>query len=87
MRVREWLNYLTTEPDNRTPCPVRLIAFLGTLQALALVGYDVLVLKAHFDIQTFGIGLGVLLGGLGTALGLKTDSPIEASKEVPVKKD
>lgn len=73
--MKEWFNYLLTEPDNKTPCPVRLIAFIGALQGLALVGYDVLVLKAHFDLQAFGIGYGAMIGAAGLAMNLKKDSP------------
>lgn len=76
MRAKAWLNAILSEPDNKTPCPVRLIGIVGTVFALVLVGYSVFVLQQPFDLQAYGIGFGALMATLGAALGIKTDSPV-----------
>lgn len=71
--MRRFITQLFTEPDNKTFCPVRLIAFVGVVEyfVLGIINY---VQHATFDPQGFAIGLGALLGGVGVALGLKKDS-------------
>ena len=65
---------LITEPDNKTMCPVRIVAILGALQYLGLAGAN--YAQHHvFDAQNYAIGFGALLGGIGVALGLKKDTP------------
>lgn len=63
-----------TEPDNKTICPVRIIAILGALQYLGLAVAHY-IQHAVFDPQGYAIGFGALLGGIGVALGLKKDTP------------
>ena len=72
--IRKILSDIFTEPDNKTVCPARLIAILGGLQylGLALAHY---VQHHIFDPQSFAVGFGALLGGIGVALGLKKDTP------------
>lgn len=69
------LKNLVTEPDNKTLCPVRVIALVGTIQGLGLQFYAVVYQHAAFDIQQFGVGLGAVLTTAGVALGLKKDTP------------
>ncbi len=73
--MRNFFKQLYTEPDNKTACPVRILAFVGVLHyfGLSIAAY---VQHATFDPQAFAIGLGALLGGVGVALGIKKDSPV-----------
>lgn len=74
MTVKEFIMNVITEPDNRTPCVARLIAIAGSLQylGLAIAHY---IQHGVFDAQSYAVGFGALLGGVGVALGLKRDSP------------
>lgn len=73
-KVKQWLSQSFTEPDNKTVCPVRLMAIAGVLQylGLALAHY---IQHGIFEAQNYAIGFGSLLGGIGVALGLKKDTP------------
>jgi len=72
--MKNFIKQLLTEPDNKTFCPVRLIAFIGVGQYFTITVANY-VQHAAFDAQNFAIGLGALLGGVGVALGLKKDTP------------
>jgi hypothetical protein len=48
---------LITEKDNHTICPVRVIAILGSLEFLAVIGYNVLASRS-IDLTSLGMGLG-----------------------------
>jgi hypothetical protein len=71
--VKKFIHDLLTETDNATFCPARLIALLGGLQYLgiSLAHY---IQHQVFDPQSFAVGFGALLGGIGVALGLKKDT-------------
>lgn len=72
--MKKYFMDLLTETDNKTFCPVRLVAVLGSLQYLALAAAH--YVQHHiFDPQGYAIGFGALLGGVGVALGLKKDTP------------
>lgn len=73
-KLKAFLNGMFTEPNNQTPCIVRIVSVVGAVQGLGLSGYTVVVQHAAFDLQAFGIGLGAMIGGLGIALGMKKDS-------------
>lgn len=73
MALPTFLQHILTEPDNKTFCPIRLIALLGSLQFLGL-GIANYVQHAVFDPQGYAVGLGALIGGVGVALKLKKDS-------------
>jgi hypothetical protein len=72
-KLKKWLSDVFTEPDNKTICPVRIIAIIGALQYLGL-GVAHYVQHHIFDAQNFAVGFGTLLGGIGVALGLKKDT-------------
>ena len=72
--MKKFFMDIFTEPDNKTICPVRIIAILGGLHYLGLADAHYLQ-HGIFDAQSFAIGFGTLLGGLGVALGLKKDTP------------
>lgn len=74
-KIKSFINNLITEPDNKTPCFVRIVGGIGTLQGLASHAYQTFWLHTPFDFQAFGLGLGVTLGALGVALGFKKDTP------------
>lgn len=72
--VKKWLSNSVTEPDNKTVCPVRLMAIGGVVQYMGLAAFHY-VQHGIFDAQNYAIGFSALLGGIGVALGLKKDSP------------
>lgn len=71
--MKQFFSDLFTEPNNKTACPVRIIAVAGALQylGLAIAHY---IQHQVFDPQGYAIGFGALLGGIGVALGLKKDT-------------
>lgn len=71
--MKQFFTQIFTEPNNHTFCPVRIVSVLGALQYLVL---SVANYWQHgaFDPQSFAIGFGALIGGIGVALGLKKDS-------------
>lgn len=71
--MKKWLMDLVTEPDNKTICPVRIVALLGSVQYLITAGANY-IQHSVFDAQNYAIGFGALLGGIGVALGLKKDT-------------
>lgn len=74
--LKKFAKQLTTEPDNKTFCPVRILAIIGSVQYLGL-SVAAYYQHATFDPQAYAVGLGALLGGVGVALGLKKDTPKE----------
>lgn len=74
MNIKKFLSDIFTEPDNKTACPARLISILGAFQYLGITLAH--YIQHHiFDPQSFAVGFGALLGGIGVALGLKKNSP------------
>ena len=73
MKCPEWFRQIVTEPDNKTVCPLRIIALLGSLQYLGL-SVAHYIQHAIFEPQAFAVGFGALLGGAGVALGVKKNS-------------
>lgn len=73
-----FLNNILTGIDNKTHDIVRVVgAFVGAGGPF-LAGWDVIVHHAHFDFQSYGIGGGALLAGVGAALGMKKDTEPKA---------
>lgn len=77
-KLKQWAMDCVTEPDNKTVCPVRLMAIWAVIQYMAL-GTAHYVQHGIFDAQAFALGLSALLGSAGIALGIKKDSPVSAS--------
>lgn len=70
---------VVTEPDNKTVCPVRLMAIAGFVQFSVMAGYN--MHHTHvFDVQAHALAYAALIGGIGAALGLKKDSPQGSSQ-------
>ena len=71
--IKKGVLEIITEPNNKTVCPVRLMAIAGFAQFCVMAG-----LAFHhthvFDVQAHALGFAALLGGIGAALGLKKDS-------------
>lgn len=75
-KMKKIFNNISTEVDNKTVCPVRLTALGGTTYAFICHGWATFVNHVPFDMQSFSIGLGAILGTLGAALAIKKDSPL-----------
>lgn len=60
--------------DNLTYDVIRVQAVAAVLVALCLQIYAVVVKGQPFDLQNYGIGLGVLFASVGAALKLKADT-------------
>jgi len=73
MTLPTWIQNIITEPDNKTVCPVRIVAIVGIIQYLGLTMAHYLQ-HALFDAQSFAIGFAAIIGGVGAALGLKKDT-------------
>ncbi len=69
-----WLKQLLSESDNQTQDVFRWLAVLSILVGLGLSIYSVGWKNQPFDMQQFGIGVGVLLAGTGAALKFKPES-------------
>lgn len=74
MSLKTLISNLITETDNKTACPVRIGSILGILQYLGLATAHY-IQHGVFDAQSYAVGFGALLGGVGVALGLKKDTP------------
>lgn len=68
------LRQLLTGVDGSTHDFMRYIGLAGTIVALTLQVYVVVWRGQAFDLQTFGIGMGVLCASIGAALALKKDT-------------
>lgn len=68
-----------TESDNQTHDVAKVLAALTVLTGLGLTLYSVLWRGDHFDMTSFGTGCALLFGGIGAALALKKETPIEPS--------
>lgn len=71
-RVHPFKSMLTVS-DNETVCITRVLGFLSGLTALALQAF-VVINTGVFDIQTFGVGYGVLLGSIAGSVRLKDNA-------------
>ena len=69
-----------TESDNTTYDLYRFLALFSVVVALGLVIHSSVYLGVPIDLQSYGIGMGSLFGGLGVALSFKHDTPINPDK-------
>ena len=68
------LKDLFTGADGESHDVGRYLWVLSVLAGLGYAGYDLIYLKNHFDIVSYGTGVGVLLAGGGASLMLKKDT-------------
>jgi len=73
-KIATALKQMFTESDNLTHDLHRYLAAAAVLVGLFLSVFVVVKQGKDFDMETFGIGVGMLLAGLGAALGLKPES-------------
>ena len=73
MHCPKFLLDIITEPDNKTFCPVRVLAIAGVIEYLAIEAFNYYH-HATFDPQAFALGFSALIAGTGIALGIKKDS-------------
>jgi hypothetical protein len=69
----KWLTDILTGPDNSTHEPANYIAIVGALSGLVMQGHAYFVRGVNFDLQSFGLGLGAIVGALGVAQKLRGD--------------
>jgi hypothetical protein len=74
MNIRQFLLDIFTEPNNNTVCVLRVAGIGGIVFALGAQAYSLIVHGTPFNIESFAIGYGALIGTLGVALGIKKDS-------------
>jgi hypothetical protein len=68
-----WLRHiLTADKESKVYDFVRVAAFSAIVTGLALQVYAV-VKGQPFDIEKFGLGFGLLIGGAGGAMALRKD--------------
>jgi hypothetical protein len=80
MHLPCYLRELVTEPDNKTFCPLRIVALAGTVQFFVLTAANY-VQHAQFDPQSWALGFGGLVAGVGAGLKMKKDTPPAAAEE------
>ena len=71
--MKKFFMDLFTETDNETFDTTKFLAFLVFISAIFFQGYNLIILKIPFDIEKFGIGMGLIFGGLASALGFKKE--------------
>lgn len=76
-KIKQYIWQCVSEPDNKTICPVRVLAILGFLYFLGMNAYTTLGQGMPFNVQEFGTAFGVMMATVGVALGVKTDTPPE----------
>ena len=69
-----WFTDILTGPDNTTHEPANYIALIGALAGLGMSCHAYFIRNVPFDLQSFGIGLGAIVGALGAAQRLRGDS-------------
>lgn len=80
MHLPCYLRELVTEPDNKTFCPLRIVALAGTVQFFVLTAANY-VQHAQFDPQSWALGFGGLVAGVGAGLKMKKDTPSVATED------
>lgn len=80
MAISDALRQLVTESDNQTHDVFRWLALLSVFAAIGFAGWEVVKLGKDFDVQSYGIGLGALLGAVCAALGLKPETKPSAQE-------
>lgn len=72
--IKNFFIKLFSEPDNSTPCVIRIFGIGSVGYGLIAHAYQTFWLHVTFDYQAFSLGLSASILALGTALGLKKDT-------------
>ena len=73
-KVKKFLNDMFTEVDNRTFDLSKVLALMAVVNGLALTVYEVVWKGTTFNFQDYGVGVGLLFGGLAAVLTFKKES-------------
>ena len=73
-KIKKFLNDMFTETDNHTFDLSKVLALLAVVNGLALTVYEVVWKGTTFNFQYYGIGVGLLFGGLAAVLTFKKES-------------
>lgn len=80
VKIKKLLTDMFTETDNSTFDISKVLGTFSILGGIFLQGWDVIYNNVHFDMQTFGTGIGILFAGLAAVLGFKKETPIGENK-------
>ena len=72
--IKKFLNDMLTEVDNRTFDLSKVLALMAVVNGLALTVYEVVWKGTQFNFQDYGVGVGLLFGGLAAVLTFKKES-------------
>ena len=73
-KVKKFLNDMFTEVDNRTFDLSKVLALVAVVNGLALTVYEVVWKGTTFNMESYGLGVGLLFGGLAAVLTFKKES-------------
>jgi hypothetical protein len=74
---KDFLKSLLTEVDGESFDVAKLLAALSILAGITFQGYVLYKQPdTKFDMQNYGTGIGLLFAGVGVALHMKKDAPI-----------
>ena len=73
-KIKKFLNDMFTETDNHTFDLSKVLALLAVVNGLALTVYEVVWKGTTFNFQDYGIGVGLLFGGLAAVLTFKKET-------------
>ena len=73
-KIKKFLNDLFTETDNHTFDLAKVLAVLAVVNGLVLTVYEVVWKNTAFNFQDYGIGVGLLFGGLAAVLTFKKET-------------
>ena len=74
-RIKKFLNDLFTEVDNRTFDLSKVLAVMAVINGLGLTIYEVVWKGTTFNMESYGLGVGLLFGGLAAVLTFKKETP------------
>lgn len=72
--LKKFLNDMFTETDNHTFDLAKILALLAVVNGLWLTIYEVAWKGTTFNFQDYGIGVGLLFGGLAAVLTFKKET-------------
>lgn len=73
-KVKKFLNDMFTEVDNRTFDLSKVLAVMAVINGLGLTIYEVVWKGTTFNMESYGLGVGLLFGGLAAVLTFKKES-------------